>query len=124
MNREPFLKRLVQSVLLTVSTLVVVVALVAGGVYLATDKDKKIESGSWLVLDLYGPLHEYDPPGGPLGAVMGGDALTLQGMLDALGKAAVDDRIAGVIFRISSSNDAGFAKLQELRGAVDKVQAA
>ncbi len=122
MNREPFLTRLVQSVLLTVSTVVVIAALVAGGVYLATAKDKKIQDGSWLVLDLYGEVHEYDPPGGPLGAVMGGGALTLQDMLDNLGKAAVDERIAGVIFRISSSNDAGWAKLQELRRAVDKVQ--
>jgi len=124
MNREPFFKRLVHSVILSVCTLVIVVALVVGGVYLATKKDTKIEDGSWLVLDLYGEVHEYDPPGGPLGAVMGGDALTLQNMLDNLGKAAVDDRIAGVIFRISSSNNAGFAKLQELRSAVDKVQAA
>ncbi len=122
MNREPFFKRLVQSVLLSVCTLVIVVGLVAGGIYLATNKDTKIERGSWLVLDLYGTVHEYDPPGGPLGAVMGGDALTLQSLLDDLGKAAVDDRIVGVIFHISSSNTAGFAKLQELRGAVDKVQ--
>jgi len=124
MNREPFFKRLVLSVLLSVCTLVIVVGLVAGGIYLATNKDQKIENGSWLVLDLYGTVHEYDPPGGPLGAVMGGDALTLQSLLDDLGKAAVDDRIVGVIFHISSSNTAGFAKIQELRSAVDKVQAA
>lgn len=124
MNREPFFTRLVHSVIMTVCTLAVVLALVAGGVWLATNKDKTIKDGSWLVLDLYGEVHEYDPPGGPLGAVMGGDALTLQDLLDNLGKAAIDKRIAGVIFRISSSNDAGFAKLQELRRAVDKVQAA
>ena len=34
--------------------------LIAGGVYLATKKDTKIEDGSWLVLDLYGEIHEYD----------------------------------------------------------------
>ncbi|MFO7608872.1 MAG: S49 family peptidase [Candidatus Krumholzibacteriia bacterium] len=122
MHREPFFTRLAHSVIMTVCTLAVVLALVAGGVWLATNKDKKPEAGSWLVLDLYGEVHEYDPPGGPLGAVMGGDALTLQDLLDNLGKAAVDKRIAGVIFRISSTNDAGFAKLQELRRAVDKVQ--
>ncbi|MBE0567579.1 MAG: S49 family peptidase [Krumholzibacteria bacterium] len=124
MNREPFFTRLVHSVIMTVSTLAVVLALIAGGVWLATNKDKKPADGSWLVLDLYGEVHEYDPPGGPLATVMGGDALTLQDLLDNLGKAAVDERIAGVIFRISSSNDTGFAKLQELRRAVDKVQAA
>ena len=122
MKREPFLHRLAQSVLLTLSTLVVVVALVAGVAWLIGRRGDKIEKGSWLVLDLYGEVSEYDPPGGPLGMVMGGDALTLQDMLDNLGKAAIDDRIAGVIFRISSSNTAGFAKLQELRAAVDRVQ--
>ena len=122
MNREPFFTRLAHSVILTVCTLAIIVALVAGGVWLSTQKDKKIESGSWLVLDLYGEVHEYDTPGGPLGQVMGGGALTLQDMLDNLGKAAIDKRIAGVIFRISSSNTAGWAKLQELRRAVDKVQ--
>lgn len=124
MNREPFFTRLAHSVIMTVCTLIVVVGIIAGAVWLATQKDKKIESGSWLVLDLYGEIHEYDTPGGPLGAVMGGDALTLQDMLDNLGKAAIDKRISGVIFRISSSNTAGWAKLQELRRAVDKVQAA
>ena len=124
MNREPFFTRLAHSVILTVCTLAIIVALVAGGVWLSTQKDKKIEDGSWLVLDLYGEVHEYDTPGGPLGEVMGGGALTLQDLLDNLGKAAIDDRIVGVIFRISSSNTAGWAKLQELRRAVDKVQAA
>jgi len=124
MNQESFFKRLVHSVLLTVCTLVVVLALIGGGVWLAVNKDDRIESGSWLVLDLYGDVHEYDPPGGPLGAVMNGDALTLQDLLDNLGKVAIDDRIAGVILHISSSNNTGFAKLQELRRAVDKVQAA
>jgi protease-4 len=124
MNREPFLHRLVQSVLLTLATIAVIVALVAGGAWLATRKDAKIDKGSWLALDLYGEVNEYDTPGGPLGAVMGGDALTLQDLLDNLGKAALDDRIAGVVFRISSSNNLGLAKVQELRRAVDKVQEA
>lgn len=124
MNRESFLARLAQSLLLTTCTLIVLLAVTAGVAWLVTHKDDGFEDGSWLVLDLYGDVHEYDPPGGPLGAVLGGDALTLQDLLDNLGKAAIDDRIAGVIFRISSSNDTGFAKLQELRRAVDKVQAA
>ena len=84
MNREPFFTRLAHSVIMTVCTLVIVLALILGGVWLATNKDKKIEDGSWLVLDLYGEVHEYDPPGGPLGAVMSGEALTLQDIPNAL----------------------------------------
>ncbi len=124
MNREPFFLRLAHSLLVTVGTLVVLVAVAAGVAWLVSHKDDRIEDGSWLVLDLYGDVHEYDPPGGPLGAVLNGNALTLQDLLDNLGKAAIDDRIEGVIFRISSSNGAGLATTQELRRAVDKVQAA
>ena len=124
MSRPSFFHSLVRSVLLTVCTILIVGALVAGGFWLHGRQGAKVEDGSWLVLDLYGELPEYDPPSGPLGMITGGGGVTLQMMLDDLGKAALDDRIAGVIFRISSSNNAGWAKLQELRRAVDKVQAA
>jgi len=123
MSRPRFFPSLVRSVLLTLSTIVIIAGLIAGGFWLHGRQGAKVKDGSWLVLDLYGTLHEYDTPGGPLGVITGGD-VTLQMMLDDLGKAALDDRIEGVIFRISSSNDAGWAKLQELRRAVDKVQAA
>ena len=124
MARESFFHSLWRSVLLALCTLVIVLGIVGGGVWFAMNRGGGLEDGTWLELDLYGEVHEYDLPGGPLGQVVGGDALTLQDLLDNLGKAAIDDRIAGVIFRISSSNDAGWAKLQELRRAVDKVQEA
>ncbi|RKZ14879.1 signal peptide peptidase SppA, partial [bacterium] len=124
MHREPsFLDRLVRTTLVNLVSFIVFIAVIGGIAYFALNKDTKIEDGTWLVLDLYGDLHEYHTPSGPLGPLMGGDELTLQDMLDNLGKAAMDDRIAGVIFKMSSSNSAGMAKLQELRQAVDKVQA-
>lgn len=124
-NDSPsYLTSLFRSVTVSLLTFMVVVALVAAGVYLGTKKGSGIEDNSWLVLDLYGSVSEYNPPGGPLAMVTGGGALTLQDMLDNLGKAAIDDRIEGVIFHISSTNSAGWAKLEELRLAVDKVQAA
>jgi len=124
MSRPSFFHSLVRSVALTLCTLVIVIVLIGGGVYLAMNKGTSVDDGSWLVLDLYGEVTEYDTPGGPLAQVMGGGGLTLQDLLDNLGKAAIDDRIEGVIFHISGSNNAGLAKLQELRQAVDKVQAA
>ena len=125
MHREQsFFNRLVRTVLVNLLTFIVLFAVIGGVAYFALNKDTKIEDGSWLVLDLYGEVHEYHTPAGPLGAVMGGDELTLQDLLDNLGKAAIDKRIAGVIFQISSTNNAGMAKLQELRQAVDLVQAA
>ncbi len=124
MSRPSFFHSLVRSVLLTLLTIIILTGLIAGGFWLHGKRGVKVADGSWLVLDLYGTLHEYDIPAGPLAMVTGGDDPTLQGMLDDLGKAALDDRIKGVIFKISSSNNAGWAKLEELRQAVDKVQAA
>ncbi len=111
------------------ATLLAIVVVIAVGLGLLASqgggaKKAKIRSHSWLVVDLYGPMLEYDPPSGVLGEVMGGGALTLQTTLDNLAKAAVDKRIDGVILRLSATNNAGWAKLEEMRGAVKKVRAA
>ncbi|MBU1074075.1 S49 family peptidase, partial [bacterium] len=124
MARESFFHDLWRSVSLTLLSLVVALLIVAGVVYLLCGGGPDIDDGSWLVLDLYGEITEYDPPGGPVNQVLGGAPLTLQDMIDNLGKAALDDRIAGVILKLSSTHDADLAKLQELRRAVDRVQAA
>ena len=84
----------------------------------------KIKNHSYLVVDIYGKILEYNPPGGILSEIMGGEPETLQRILDNMAKAAVDKRIDGVIMRLSSSNSAGLAKLEEMRDAVKKVQAA
>ena len=103
-------------------TLIIVVAVVAGAIYLALNKKPDIEDGSWLVLDLYGEVTEYAPPGDVVSQAMGGEGLVLQDMLDALHKAARDERIAGVIWKLSSAHDAGPAKLEELRAATQAVR--
>jgi protease-4 len=103
---------------------IVVTALVAGGIVVSrSDSKKKIDDRSWLVVDLYGAIDEYDPPAGILGAV-GGGGETLQRVLGNLEKAAVDKRIDGVVMKISGSNGAGRAMLEEMRGAVKKVRGA
>lgn len=101
-----------------------VVFLIVIGLVTARAVDRpKIEKGSWLVVDLYGEITEYDPPTNILGELMSGKPETLQRILTNLDKARVDDRIEGVIFRLSASNGAGRAKLEEMRAAVKKVQA-
>lgn len=115
-----FLRQFAASLL----ALVVLLAGVAGLVVMKMGSKADIEKGSWLHLDLYGQVLEYDPPGGLLGEVTGGEALTLQKLLENLDKAAVDDRIEGVVLQMSSSHNAGMAKLEELRAAVKRVQAA
>ncbi len=87
--------------------------------------ETEIQDHSWLHLDLYGDVLEYDPPGGVMAQATGGaGGLTLQKILENLDKAAVDERIDGVLLQMSSSHNAGWGKLEEIRGAVARVQEA
>jgi protease-4 len=76
-----------------------------------------VDDGDWLVVDLHGALPEYDPPADPMSKLLGGSPLTLTRALDSLEKAAHDERIAGVLLKIAP-NGAGWASVEELRGAV------
>lgn len=107
----------------TILAVVVTGAIVVGVVASKGESKRKIEGRSYLVIDVYGDIAEYDAPSGVLGAVSGKPE-TLQRILDNLEKAAVDKRIDGVIFKISSTNSAGLAMCEEMRGAIKKVRAA
>jgi protease IV len=124
MARESFFHDLWRSVALTILSLAITLAIIAGVAYLLLNNNPDIDDGSWLVIDLYGPVTEYAPPGDPISQMIGGAPLTLQDMIDNLGKAAVDERIAGVIFRFSSTHNLEEGKIQELRRAIAKVRAA
>lgn len=102
---------------------IVLIALVVLGVGgLVAGKKSNIEDGSYLVVEMYGDLLEYDPPGGIMSAVSGGDVETLHRVLGNLEKARLDDRIAGVIFKVSMENRAGTAATQEIRNAIRRVR--
>ncbi len=107
----------------TMLAFAVVVFAVAGMVASKSEGKKKVESHSYLVVDIYGEIAEYDPPAGIMGEVMGGKPETLQRVLGNLEKAAIDKRIDGVILKISATNGAGRAMLEEMRGAIKKVRA-
>jgi protease-4 len=107
-----------------VLALIVVFALAIGLAAWKLDAKSDIEDHSWLHLDLYGSLPEYDPPSGLAGALTGGDQQTLQSVLTNLEMAIHDKRIDGVVLQLSASNDAGPGKLEEIRRAVARVQAA
>ncbi len=112
------------AVVVAITVASVLGGLVIGGVIASKMSDKpKIEDGSWLVIDLYGGITEYDPPTNFIGEIVGGKGETLTRILCNLDKVCVDDRIEGVIFKMSASNGAGRAMLEEMRGAVKKVQA-
>lgn len=103
--------------------ILVVVLILVGVIAVKTQEKPEVEDGAYLVVDLYGQLPEYNPPSGMMG-IMSGHPVTLTTMLENFEKAAVDDRIAGVIFKLSSSHDAGPGMVQEIRAGVAKVRAA
>ncbi|MCZ6649167.1 MAG: S49 family peptidase, partial [Acidobacteria bacterium] len=100
------------------------VALAGGYGACVANRVSKIEADSWLVVELNDALPEYDPPGGVLSSVTQGDTETLQRVLDNLAKAAVDERIAGVVLKVGRGSSMGWASAGEIRDAVDKVQEA
>jgi protease-4 len=105
--------------LLAIIVLVLLIGSIGG--YMA-GKQPAIEDRSWLIVEMYGDLLEYDPPGGIMSQLVDSDVETLQRILDNLEKAAVDDRIEGVIFKVAAGNSVGTAMLQEIRGAIRRVQ--
>ncbi len=114
---HPFLRSLVATIL----GVLVVFAVVVGVAAWRLDSQTDIQKNTWLHLDLYGDLPEYDPPSGLTGAI-GGGVQTLQSVLTNLEMAAVDDRIDGVVLQLSAAQRAGNAKLEEIRGAVQRVR--
>jgi len=105
--------------------LLAIVLLVAiGGGYAAcvSGKKPKIEDDSYLVVELFGELPEYDPPGGLMSQVSGGDTETLQRILSNLEKAGADERIKGVILKVSAFGSIGAAAMDEIRGAIARLQ--
>ncbi len=82
----------------------------------------QVADGSWLMIDLYGEIPPYDAPESIAGSVFG-EPESLADILLNLEKAAADERLDGVIMKISASNTLGLASLDELRTAVAKVRA-
>ena len=100
----------------------VVFAVIVMVIAAKSGEKSKIKDHSYLVVDIYGEISEYNPPAGIMGEILGGKPETLQRVLGNLEKAAVDDRIDGVIVKLSGSNNLFLAKLEEIRGAIKKVQ--
>ena len=116
---KSFLRSFFATLLAIAMVIVIIVVIVAS----RTSDKPEIEDGSWLVIDLYGGITEYSPPTNLMGMIVGGEGETLTRILSNLDKVCVDDRIEGVIFKMSASNGAGRAMLEEMRGAIKMVQA-
>jgi protease-4 len=118
------MKNFFTSALGSLFAILLLLAVGAGLGSCAASRKSKIRGHSWLLIEMHEDLLEYDPPGGVLTEITSGDVETLQRILDNLDKARVDERIDGVIFRISAGSAAGRAKTQEIRGAVSRVRRA
>ena len=79
---------------------VFIVAIVIG---VKANEKPKIKDGSYLLIDIYGEILEYNPPDDLMAQLFGSAPETLHRILSNLEKAAVDDRIKGVIIKVSSN---------------------
>ena len=100
-------------VVVLVGSIVAIVSMLDGG-------GGDVEQGSILVLKIGGPLPEQPMPEQPIA----GFGTTWPSLLEfdsALRKAAVDERVEGVLVRPMAIST-GFAKVQELRGAIERFK--
>ncbi len=68
---KSFIKLVFKSIVSTLVSIAVVVLVVVGVVWALTRGGVEVEDQSWVVVDFYGDVQEYDPPGSPLAMVMG-----------------------------------------------------
>ena len=80
-----------------------------------------ISANSVLVLKLSGPLPDYVPDD-PLRRLFGGQPQSLSSVLSQFRKAKVDKRITAVLLEIDMP-DSGWAKAEEIRGAIADFRA-
>jgi len=98
---------------------------VAGiGASMKAGKKPEIKDGTYLVIDIYGDIMAYDPPQSIPESLIGDKPETLHRILSNLEKARVDDRIAGVIFKLSRNNGLGMGMIEEIRGEIGKIREA
>lgn len=98
--------------------LLVLVVLIIGGGLIARRvlHGPSIRSGSYLLLDVQGRYAEA-PPEGVLGALLHHRERTFLEVLTTIRKAQVDQRIKGVLVRISAL-EIGWAKVEDIRDAL------
>jgi len=116
---KAFLRSFFASLLAIITIILLIVAIAA----VKSSQKTKIHDHSYLKINLQGSLLEYDPPTEFPGGIIGGEPETLQRILDNLEKAALDDRIDGVIIKFSGIGLGG-ATTQEIRDRIKNLQSA
>jgi len=98
---------------LVVATVLSVVAMLL--LYVMVGQEPKVAAHSTLVLTPSGDLPEVMPEF----SLGGGNELTVRGYIELIRKAKGDSRIAGILLKPGGINSPFWAKIQELRGALD-----
>lgn len=93
--------------------LFILAAVVIFGLILLIGEDLVIHDGSALVLEVGGAIEE-QRPGGALGELTGPPTIVMAHLLDAIATAKTDNRIAGLVVKITPLG-AGWAKAEEIR---------
>ena len=101
-------------VLISVLGIAIVVTLVRGN-------PPSIRDNSVLALRISGPLPDYVPDD-PIRRIFGGQPQSLSSLLAQFRKAKTDKRITAVMLEIDESS-AGWAKAEEIRGAIQDFRA-
>jgi protease-4 len=98
---------------LVLATVLSVVAMLL--LYAVASQEPDVPSNATLVLSPSGDLPEIVPDL----MLGGGGELTIRGYVELIRKAKADDRIAGILLRPGGINSPFWAKLQELRDAIE-----
>jgi len=94
----------------------------AFGASMKAGKKPDIKQGTYLVIDIYGEVMSYHPPQSFPESILGDEPETLHRILTNLEKARADERIAGVVVKLSSSNGMGMGMVDEIRGEIHKLR--
>jgi len=104
------MKRSALIVLLVVIVILLGLFIIGGFIYLQFNQEPYIPEKAYLKIELSGPLADTAPNRFP---AFSSSAISIQDLWYQLARAAVDDRIKGVMVRISYL-ETGFAKIEEI----------
>ncbi len=108
------MKTFLRTLLAVITAIVLLLVIIIVAVAISTrEKAPDIEDNSYLLITLESSLKEY-PPQKEFPNILAGDGESLHRVLENLRKAAVDDRIDGIIFKLDGYSDYP-ANIEEIR---------